>query len=256
MIITPREGKVCLVFLTSAVVLKPQTVTRVTGRLEKKIEQYIVEPVLGVLVHALIPRTIHQGGAEPVVCLINASDRHIKFFHGQKVGVVSEAEVIVPEYETTMTWCRMDKSPYQCRVKGIGDPVEEMGVPVVPPRLTDLFERSKVHLEDDDRRQLAELLIEFHDVFARDELDLGDFSAREHSIDTGDAKRLRRTALGFAEEEEEHLKKMLKGGIIQPSSSEWASAPVLIRKKCGGVRWCIDFRSLNARTRKTSSLCP
>ena len=51
-------------------------------------------------------------------------------------------------------------------------------------------------------------------------------------------------------QEEKHLNKMLKAGVIEPSSSEWASAPVLIRKRDGTLRWCIDYRALNAVTKK------
>ena len=44
--------------------------------------------------------------------------------------------------------------------------------------------------------------------------------------------------------------KMLDVGVIQLSISEWVSAPVLIRKKDGQVRWCLDYRRLNNVTRK------
>lgn len=47
-----------------------------------------------------------------------------------------------------------------------------------------------------------------------------------------------------------HLKNMLDAGVIQPSMSEWASALVLIGKKDGQVRWCLDYRRLNNVTRK------
>lgn len=57
---------------------------------------------------------------------------------------------------------------------------------------------------------------------------------------------MRRTPVGF-EKEEAHLQKMLDAGVIKPSSSEWASAPVLVRKRDGGVRLCIDYRVLNSR---------
>ena len=60
----------------------------------------------------------------------------------------------------------------------------------------------------------------------------------------------RRTPAFFAGEEEAHLKKMLDAGVIQPSILEWASALVLIRKKDGQVRWCLDYRRLNNVTRK------
>ncbi len=57
---------------------------------------------------------------------------------------------------------------------------------------------------------------------------------------------MRRTPLGFAKEEETHINTMLNKGVIVPSSSEWASAPVLVRKKDGSVRYCIDFRAVNS----------
>ena len=61
---------------------------------------------------------------------------------------------------------------------------------------------------------------------------------------------MRRTPLGFEAEEERHLHSMLNSEVIQPSSSEWSSPPVLVRKKDGGVRWCIDYRALNNVTKK------
>ena len=91
-------------------------------------------------------------------------------------------------------------------------------------------------------------------------MDLGCFTAVQHEIDTGDAKpvrqRMRHTPLGFAEEEEKCLKKMLDSGVIQRSNSEWASPSVLIRKKDGSVHWCVDYRALNKVTRKDAYPLP
>ena len=46
------------------------------------------------------------------------------------------------------------------------------------------------------------------------------------------------------------LKDMLKQGIIQCSSSPYASPIVLVKKKDGGWRLCVDYRGLNAQTVK------
>ncbi|GFR61679.1 Pol polyprotein [Elysia marginata] len=61
-------------------------------------------------------------------------------------------------------------------------------------------------------------------------------------------KRMRRTPLHFRVEEDEHLDKMLCASVIKPSISEWASPPVLVRKRDGSVRWCVDYRALNTIT--------
>ena len=133
---------------------------------------------------------------------------------------------------------------------------EESSVPKqdIPDHLKLLWEQSKKHITAEEQTKLRRLLYEYQDVFARNEFILGNFTAIEHNIDTGDAKplkqRMRRTPISFANEEKAHLDKMEKAGVIQPSNSEWASAPVLVRKRDGSVRWCVDCRGLNTLTTK------
>ena len=54
----------------------------------------------------------------------------------------------------------------------------------------------------------------------------------------------------------EHLKLMLDAGVIRPSNSLWCNAVVLVRKKDGSLRFCIDFRKLNSLTIKDSHPLP
>ena len=61
---------------------------------------------------------------------------------------------------------------------------------------------------------------------------------------------MRRTPIKFVNEEETTLKSMLQAGVIRPSTSSWASAPVLVRKKDGEVRYTVDYRKVNAKTIK------
>ena len=54
----------------------------------------------------------------------------------------------------------------------------------------------------------------------------------------------------------QHIQEMLDGSAIQPSQSPWCNAVVLVRKKDGSLRFCINFCHLNARTKKDAYPLP
>ena len=53
----------------------------------------------------------------------------------------------------------------------------------------------------------------------------------------------------YKEKVMEELEEMEKNEIIEKSESEWASPMVIVKKKDGGVRLCVDYRRLNAITK-------
>lgn len=105
--------------------------------------------------------------------------------------------------------------------------------------LQEIMHRSSGDLDTEQQEQLWELLVEFQDCFACDEVDLGQTSLVQHNIDTGEAmairQRPRRMPLGRQEAAEQTLLKMQRAGIIEPSESPWASPVVMVPKKGGGV---------------------
>ena len=82
----------------------------------------------------------------------------------------------------------------------------------------------------------------------------------EHCIDTGSShpirQRPRRTPLAFRGEEEKEIQAMSAAGVIQPSTSPWASPVCLVKKKDGSTRFCIDYRKVNECTVKDSYPLP
>jgi len=120
----------------------------------------------------------------------------------------------------------------------------------VPPHLKSLFEESVVGKTEEQQSVIAGLLVKYADTFSKDEWDLGLTHLSEHAINTGTAapvkQRPRRVPLAYAEEEKKALEDLLKKGVIQKSTSPWASPIVLVKKKSGAIRPCVDYRRVNA----------
>ena len=69
---------------------------------------------------------------------------------------------------------------------------------------------------------------------------------------TGDpvCQRPYRAALTKRQVIETEIDQMLRDGVIEPSSSPWASPVTLVLKRGGEWRFCVDYRTLNERTKK------
>ena len=105
-----------------------------------------------------------------------------------------------------------------------------------------------------------QLLVEYHDIFLLDPVELGCTHSTEHTIkmtdDTPFKERFRWIPLPMVEEVRNHLREMLESGAIRPSQSAWCNTMVLVRKKDGGLCFCIDFHCLNACMKKDSYPLP
>ena len=102
------------------------------------------------------------------------------------------------------------------------------------------------------------LLKEYHDIFSLEKHDTGHTKAAKHKIVLKDPdtppfrKRFHRIPPPQLDEVRAHLKMMLDAGVIRPSNIPWCNAVVLVRKKDGSLRFCINFRRLNSLTVKDS----
>lgn len=109
-------------------------------------------------------------------------------------------------------------------------------------------------------KQVRKLLADNGDVFARFKGDLGRTDLVQHQINTGDARPIRQAPRSLLihkkEEAEKELEKMLNQDVVEPSNSAWSSPEVLVRKKDGSTRYCIDYRKLNDVTQKDSYPLP
>ena len=115
-------------------------------------------------------------------------------------------------------------------------------------------------LPDDQRRALLQLLAKNSDVFAWTDLDLGYTEAVKHRIPVTSevpiAQPYRRIPPSQFEDVRQHIQELADKGVIRPSSSPYASPIVIVRKKDGSIRLCVDYRKLNAITRRDAFPLP
>ena len=104
-------------------------------------------------------------------------------------------------------------------------------------------------LSEKERGDLQKVMNEFSDVLQGTP---GRTKLTKHSINTGSARPVRlspyRIPHAYREAVPKELKEMTVAGVIEPSQSEWSSPIVVVKKKDGNIRLCIDYRRLNSTT--------
>jgi len=93
---------------------------------------------------------------------------------------------------------------------------------------------------------LTGLLKKYSDVFSRNQLDLEETPLAMHRIDTGETRpikqTLRKQPFHLLDKINEHVKEMIKAGVVEPSNSPWTSNLVVVKKKDGSLRYCVYYR--------------
>ena len=120
----------------------------------------------------------------------------------------------------------------------------------LPDHLQGLVDKTSQDLDGSQRGQLASTLLQFVDLFPVPGSALtGHTDAVEHTIYTGHSTPIRcaprRMYPQKIKQEETCVAEMLAGGQIEPSDSLWSVPVVLVTKKDGRTRFCVDYCRLN-----------
>ena len=96
-------------------------------------------------------------------------------------------------------------------------------------------------LEPEQQESVLDLVLKYQGIFALPNRELGHTTLVQHTVDTGDSRPIkqppRRMPLPQREIADQEVDKMLEKGY---SDSPWASPIVLVTKKDGSTRFCID----------------
>lgn len=117
--------------------------------------------------------------------------------------------------------------------------------------------QSEEHLDPEQKKRLEEFI---ENQFKQQTKPLGRTSVVEHRIDTGDAQPIKQRYYPMSPSIQkivnEELDKMLELGVVTPSKSAWSSPIVLVDKPDGSKRFCVNFRQLNAVTKRDAYPLP
>ena len=190
----------------------------------------------------------HIKSEHVAVRLINGSDRVVCLESGRLIAHLDTAQEVDRHIVPTL------------RVQSLG-----LGgtPPQLPAELDALVSDAAKNpaFTNDTAERLRRLLAQHRSLFARDDADLGRTNLTVHEIHTepGTApirQPPRRPPVALQDESRRILADMLDKGVIEESYSAWASPVVLVKKKDGSLRFCVDYRRLNDITVKDSFPLP
>ena len=221
----------------SEVIVKGEVLNSCMG----KEELCLVEP-LDKQFHGdggIIAKALVRGDNQIPLRVMNLSNETKTFYPGTYVGNASQVAEVQPVI--------LDNKKHKTHA-------------AVPNHLQDLYQRTIAGLDPKQRKDVASLLRKYAGVFSEDDGDIGRTGIIKHKIDTGEARPvkqpLRRVPMHMNAEVDSHIEQMLEKDVIQPSCSPWASGIVLVKKKDGSTRFCIDYRRLNDLTIKDAYPLP
>ena len=204
----------------------------------------IVEPIEKFMEKhdILISKSLVDIKSESVpVRYLNFKDENLKLYKGSVVATIESVQEIENEKLVRALYSKNNGSEDQSQT-----------------HLDQIIERVHGSVSVKEKQKLATLLWEYRSSFSCSSSDMGSTNLVEHKINTGDTiKQIpRRIPLAKMAETKKEINDMLERGVIETSDSPWSSPIVLVNKKDGTIRFCIDYRKLNDVTVKDSYPIP
>ena len=178
------------------------------------------------------------------VQLLNPSSEAKTLYKGTKIATIEQIATIEEDKDSV----------------AVISTVSRQTKPDLKTALWDIVNRSDTELNKTQQQSLYQLLLQYTDIFATGQHNLGQTTVIKHQIDTKNVppirQQARRVPPGHRQEAKQLLNDMLDSNIITPSSSPWASPVVFVRKKDSSLRFCVDYHKVNVITRKDAYPLP
>lgn len=179
------------------------------------------------------------------VPVVNVGTTEVLLYPRTSLGILGVAQVVslpagVTEVEPTLVTISS-----LAAVPSISDRIESLDLSALP---------------DQEQTSVRSLLYKYQSVFSAHDGDLGCTNLISHDIplldDVPVRQRYRRIPPSEYKAVKAHINQLLESQVIRESSSPYASPIVLVRKKDGSLRMCVDYRPLNGKTRKDAFPLP
>ena len=212
-------------------------------------------------------------GPTTSILLVNEAPHTISLFAGTKVGMLDRDEETVrwiQTYDKEIGKVRRVETETQKlekeKERNKGEQLESIDsmifeTPIPTEDYSSLLQQIEEmdlakdsDLTKEEQQRLKEFLKNNVDIFAKNPKNPGQIPGIQHAINTGDHPPIKLRPQRISPIEEEIIRKevqvMKDASIIRTSKSPWAFPVVLVPKPDGSIRFCIDYRKLNAITKK------
>ena len=232
--ISPMANDDMIITAPANIIIPARTIQLIVGLIHSEdsaVSNVLVEPLSKLPNHLCLARSLSPllNQTEVILQVMNTSPTPLTIYKGMKLGTAT------PGYNILS-------------ISNADSLVDErsMDTTAILPDGIDLS-----HLIPSEQAELSKLLVSYSHVFSLGRIPTGHTSVVKHTIPTSTApirQPLRRIPQALKSTVSDEIHHMLDNNVIRPSSSPWCSPVVMVRKKDGNWRFCIDYRKLNAAT--------
>ena len=203
----------------------------------------------GLLVSPAMVKVVRGTAYIPVV---NVGTASIKLPRRCPIGILSQAQIVSLPAGVTEVRQELEGERVVATINAQTSQVSHV------QNLIDSVDLSAV--PESEQPKIRSHLQQYESVFSSHEGDLGCTNLISHDIPLLDEvpvrQRYRRIPPADYDAVKAHINQLLQSQVIRESCSPYASPIVIVKKKDGSIRMCVDYRQLNTKTRRDAFPLP